>query len=155
MYCWMPGKKTGLIFIHKSILVEMVINMFVYNSLHYFPNTAYKWYRSVIRRQWRITLFKYCNNIWASFQFVGYLVCWRELLNIICKGNAILFGHSFSILWLMTSGHDVLFEWRIWIMSEISLTLTLRSVMLLFAFDSISGRGFCFIQFGYKTKILV
>jgi hypothetical protein len=26
------------------------------------------------------------------------------LLNIICKGNAILFGHNFSILWLMTSG---------------------------------------------------
>jgi hypothetical protein len=33
----MPGKKTGLIFIYKSMLVEMVINMFVYNSLQYFP----------------------------------------------------------------------------------------------------------------------
>jgi hypothetical protein len=29
----MPGKKTGLIFIYKSILVEMVINMFVYNNI--------------------------------------------------------------------------------------------------------------------------
>ena len=27
-------------------------------------------------------------------------------MNIICKGNAILFGHSFNILWLMTSGPD-------------------------------------------------
>jgi hypothetical protein len=32
-----------------------------------------------------------------------------DLLNIICKGNAILFGHSFNILWLMTSGPDALF----------------------------------------------
>jgi hypothetical protein len=32
----MLRKKTGLIFIYKFILVEMVINMFVYNSLHYF-----------------------------------------------------------------------------------------------------------------------
>jgi hypothetical protein len=36
--------------IYKFILVEIVINMFVYNSLHYFPNTTYKRYRSVIRR---------------------------------------------------------------------------------------------------------
>ena len=38
----MLRKKTGLIFIYKFILVEIVINMFVYNSLHYFPNTTYK-----------------------------------------------------------------------------------------------------------------
>jgi hypothetical protein len=45
-----------------------------------------------------------------STQFVGYLLWWSDLLNIICKGNAILFGHSFNILWLMTSGPDALFE---------------------------------------------
>jgi hypothetical protein len=39
----------------------------------------------------------------------GYLLWWSDLLNIICKGNAILLGHSFNILWLMTSGPDVLF----------------------------------------------
>jgi hypothetical protein len=56
--------------------------------------------------------------IWASFQFVGYLLCWRDLLNIICKGNAILFGHSFNILWLMTSGPDALFRWRITLLAN-------------------------------------
>jgi hypothetical protein len=34
----MLRKKTELIFIYNSILVEIVVNMFVYNSLHYFPN---------------------------------------------------------------------------------------------------------------------
>jgi hypothetical protein len=29
-------------FVYKSILVEIVVNMFVYYSLHYFPNTAYE-----------------------------------------------------------------------------------------------------------------
>jgi hypothetical protein len=36
----MPGKKTRLIFIYKYILVEIVINLFAYNSLHYFPNDS-------------------------------------------------------------------------------------------------------------------
>ena len=35
-------KKTGLIFIYQSILLEIVIHMFAYSSLHYFPYTAYK-----------------------------------------------------------------------------------------------------------------
>ena len=128
--------------------------MFVYNTLHYFPNTAYKWYRSVIRRKWRIPFLNTAIT-WASFQFVGYLLCWRNLLNIICKENAILFGHSFNILWLMTSGPDALFGWRIWIMSEISSTLTLRSVILLFVFNSISGRGaFASSSLDIKLKYL-
>jgi hypothetical protein len=93
--------------------------MFVYNSLHYFPNTTYKRYRCVIRRN-EESPFLNTALTWANFQFVGYLLWWSDLLNIICKGNAILFGHSFNILWLMTSGPDALFGWRICIISEIS-----------------------------------
>jgi hypothetical protein len=151
MYCWMSVKKTGLIFIYKSILVEIVINMFVYNSPHYFPNTAHEWYRSVIRRQWIIPFLNTAIT-WASFQFVEYLLYWRDLLNIICKGNAFLFGHIFNILWLMTSGPDALFGWRIWIMSEISSTLTLRSIIILFVFNSIWGRG-AFASSGLDIKL--
>jgi hypothetical protein len=53
------------------------------------------------------------NATLAGFQFVGYLLWWSDLLNIICKGNSILFGHSFNILWLMTSCPDALFGRRI------------------------------------------
>jgi hypothetical protein len=97
MYCWMLRTKTGLIFIYNFILVEIAINMFVYNSLHYFPNTTYKRYRCVIRRN-EESPFLNTALTWANFQFVGYLLWWSDLLNIICKGNALLFGHSFNIL---------------------------------------------------------
>jgi flagellar biosynthesis protein FlhB len=49
MYCWMLRKKTGLIFIYKFILVVIVINMFVYNSLHYFPNLKARRQKVVIK----------------------------------------------------------------------------------------------------------
>jgi hypothetical protein len=54
---------------------------------------------------------------WALFQLEGYLLCCKDLLNIIRRGFAIFSGEILSILWLILSGPVALFG------SSISISL--------------------------------